>query len=132
MPKVSLADTFRDWDKLLTAAEKHRHGPGGIDEKIDALREEYERLRALDDLRLKLTAERQEATRQLYATRERGKDCAIMLRQALRSEIGPHSAALVELGMRPLRPRPRRRRGASAEAASGPASEAPPAAGGEA
>lgn len=124
MPKVALADTLSDWDRLLRAAESHAGKFPALGKLIEALRTDLDSLRRLDALRLRLTAERQDATQQLNEVRDHGKTAAISLRQQLMAEIGPRDEGLVEFGMTPLR-RPRRRGravSASRDGAKGPAS----------
>jgi len=110
MPKVALADTIREWEKLLRAAEARLGESPVLAKHIQALRADFESLRQLDSLRVRLAAERQEATQKLHAVRERGKTDAISLRAMLVSELGPHNEGLVEFDIRPRRPRSRRKK----------------------
>lgn len=103
MPKVALADTLRDWQDLLTAAEDRVPEVKGLGQKLEELRQDLERLQELETLRKKLKADRQEATQQLHAVRERGKDHAIKVRALLQAAAGHRNQGLVRYGIHPRR-----------------------------
>jgi len=104
MPKVALSDTLRDWQDLLTAAEERAPEVKGLGLKLEVLRQDFERLQELEALRKKLKADRQEATQQLHAVRERGKDHAIGVRALLQAAAGHRNQGLVRYGIHPRRP----------------------------
>lgn len=116
MPKVSLADLLADWDTVLRGAARMK------DQKrmrphIEKLQVAYDRLRALQALREDLQAQQQQATQQMGEVKEAGKIAAVEVRSMAKGILGPSNARLVELKIRPIRPRGPRRK---------PTTESPP------
>jgi len=105
MPKVAIADTFSDWDKLLIAAAEHAETVPGLKPRLAALTAVNEKARALEALRLRLKAERQVATQDLHATREEGKELAMAIRTLFKSSFGADFEGLVAFNIRPRRNR---------------------------
>ncbi len=105
MPKVAIADTFSDWDKLLAAAAEHAETVPGLKPRLAALTAINEKARALEALRLRLKADRQVATQDLHATREEGKDLAMAVRSLLKASFGADFEGLVAFNVRPRRNR---------------------------
>jgi hypothetical protein len=117
MPKIALADTLLEWEKLLMAAtETGPHVPG-LPERLAELRAALERARELEALRARLQAERQQATDDLVTTRRQGDDLASAIRNKVMAHFGPRWEGLVQFGVRPLRGR---RRSATSRKASTP------------
>jgi hypothetical protein len=117
MPKVAIADTFRDWEGLLAAAEKIADQRPSLPICIAELRATFEELREVDELRRNLEGRRREATQRFTALREEGKEKSIRLRALIRSTLGHLNEGLVEYGMKPQRS-PRRRTDAAGERTS--------------
>ena len=116
MPKIAIADTLREWESLLAAAAEKGAAIPGVEENVAQLQAALERTRALDALRLRLQAERQQATVDLAASRREGQDLAIGLRGRLVAAFGSRWEGLAQFGIR-LR-RGRRRSPASRKASS--------------
>ncbi|HEX9941945.1 MAG TPA: hypothetical protein VGG03_08015 [Thermoanaerobaculia bacterium] len=104
MPKVALADTFKDWDQLLQAAEPHSDAKE-LKVHLAELETALHRLRELEARREHLRAQRQQATQELVEVREAGKLVAIQIRSILKGVFGHGSERLVEFNMRPRRRR---------------------------
>lgn len=102
MPKVSLADTFDDWESLLRAAAPYGDKLD-LQVYLDQLEELLRRLREIEARRAELQALRQEATQQLEEVRKAGKDVAIQIRTSLKGLFGPRSETLVKFRIRPRR-----------------------------
>ena len=100
MPKVALADTLWEWESLLAAAAEKGEGIPGLAEQLAELRAALERARALEGLRQRLQAERQQATVDLAALRVEGGDLASRIRGRLVAQFGTHSEGLVQFGIR--------------------------------
>jgi len=105
MPKVAIADTFSNWDSLLAAAAKYAETVPGLKSRLAALLAVNDKARTLEALRLRLKTERQEATQELHATREEGKELAIHVRTLLKSSFGADFEGLVAFNIRPRRNR---------------------------
>lgn len=102
MPKVSLADTFDDWESLLRAAAPHGDKKGlqvHLDE-LDGLRR---RLHEIEARRAELQALRQQATQELEEVRDAGKLVAMQIRATLKGIFGHKSESLVQFRIRPRR-----------------------------
>ncbi len=116
MPKIAIADTLQEWESLLAAATEKGAAVPGVAEHVARLRASLERTRALEALRRRLQAERQQATVDLAASRREGQDLAIGLRGRLVAAFGSHWEGLTQFGIR-LR-RGRRPSAASRKAAA--------------
>jgi hypothetical protein len=103
MPKVAIADTFRDWEGLLAAAERIADQEPGLPAHIAALRATFEALREVNELRRNLEGRRREAAQRFTALREEGLEKSLRLRALIRSTLGHRSEGLVEYGMKPRR-----------------------------
>lgn len=102
MPKVSLADTFDDWESLLRAAAPHGDKKG-LQVYLDELEELHRRLREIEARRAELQALRQQATQELEEVRDAGKLAAMRIRTYLKGIFGPRSESLVQFRIRPRR-----------------------------
>lgn len=102
MPKVSLADTFDDWESLLRAAAPHGDK---LDLHVDLkeLERLLRRLREIEARRAELEALRQQATQDLGEVREAGKEVAMHIRSSLKAIFGRRNEALVQFRIRPRR-----------------------------
>jgi hypothetical protein len=105
MPKVALADTLREWESLLAAAEEKGAGVPALGGPLEELRATLERTRALAALRVKLQADLQKATQDLEASREEGRLLTIRVRSLLKAAFGLAWEGLVQFGVRPRRKR---------------------------
>ena len=103
MPKVAIADTFRDWEELLSAAERIADQEPGLSSRTAELRATFEALREVDELRRNLEGRRREAAQRFRALREEGKEKALRLRSFVRTTLGHRNEGLVEYGMKPRR-----------------------------
>jgi hypothetical protein len=106
MPKIALADSLHDWDSLIGTASGPAEEAPDIQDLLEKLQIEMNRVRELDHRRQRLRAEAQEATRQLKASREKSKELARRIRGHLSGMYGPTNPELVRFGMKP-RPRAR-------------------------
>lgn len=104
MPKVSLADTFDDWDSLLRAAAPYGDQKG-LQVDLDELERLHRRLHEIEARRAELQALRQQATQELEEVREAGKLATIRIRTILKGIFGPKSESLVRFRIRPRRSR---------------------------
>jgi hypothetical protein len=123
VPKVALADTLWEWESLLAAAAERGKGIPGLEEQLAQLREALDRARALEALRQRLQADRQQATADLTALRVSGGDLASRIRGRLVSAFGTHSEVLGQFGIgirRGPRPGSAFRRAAKQEAPQDP------------
>ncbi|HEX7180711.1 MAG TPA: hypothetical protein VF756_02625 [Thermoanaerobaculia bacterium] len=102
MPKVSLAETFTDWDQLLRAAMPYANVKD-LKVHLVKLQTALQRLQELDGLRKELQAKQQQATQEIGEVREAGKLAAIEIRSVLKGAFGPESERLVQFNMRPRR-----------------------------
>lgn len=104
MPKVSLADTFDDWESLLRAAAPHGDKLD-LQVSLDELERLHRRLREIEARRAELEALRQQATQELVEVRDAGKLVAMQIRTSLKGIFGPRNEALVQFRIRPRRSR---------------------------
>jgi len=104
MPKVSLAETTTDWERLLRSAEPY----GEVKElkvHLADLRAALLRLKELQALRQELRARSQRATQEIGEVRENGNVFTIQIRSILKGALGHGNERLVEFGIRPRRSR---------------------------
>ena len=104
MPKVSLADTFDDWESLLRAAAPHGDKKG-LQVHLDELEVLLRRLREIEARRAELQALAQEATQEREKVRQAGKLTAMQIRTYLKGIFGPRNEMLVQFRIRPRRSR---------------------------
>lgn len=103
MPKVALARLAGEWEQLLAGADEYEGAPEDLREKTAQLQELLERLRELENLRLRLEAERLQATRDSEDVRSQGKDLAMQIRLFFKSRYGLKDERLSRFGIRPRR-----------------------------
>lgn len=105
---TSHAKILRDWEALLAAAQEK----AGILPGTESLRAELEQLlvevKALKARQAATKAERQQITQQLGASFRKAQDGILRLRRLIPGHLGVRDEGLVEFGVAPLRPRPRR------------------------
>ncbi|MFL6197265.1 MAG: hypothetical protein ACJ75H_23965 [Thermoanaerobaculia bacterium] len=108
MPKVSLADTLREWDSLLAGVDENEalHLPH-LRELRARLAAAAEAVRELAAEQASLEARRRSVTQQLRITRQAGQDITVELRSAIRGLLGHRSERLVRYNIRPTRQRRR-------------------------
>lgn len=108
MPKVSLADSLREWDSLLTGVDENEAlDVAYLRELRTRLAAAVEAIRQLAAEQADLEARRRGVTQQLRITRQTGEDIAVELRSAIRGLLGHRNERLVRYNIRPTR---RRRR----------------------
>jgi hypothetical protein len=114
MPKVSLADSLKEWDSLLAGVDENE----ALD--VPHLRELQARLAAVAQATRELATEqadlegrRRAVTQQLGLTRQSAKDIAVELKSAIRAQLGHRNERLTRYNIRPTR---RRRRTVSVAA----------------
>jgi hypothetical protein len=106
MPKVALADSIVDWKLLIGQATPLAEDFPELQKLIAELRAEAKRVEELEELRVRLQAERQVATRKLNESRYNAKYLASRIRWEFKAAYGETHPKLGELGVRP-RPSPR-------------------------
>ena len=105
MPKVSLADSVDDWDKLLATAGAFADDIPGLKRFLVQLKRVRDRTLKLEARRLHLQAESQVVTQELRGQKDKGKDLAISIRWELKAALGHTHPRLVEFGVKPRRSR---------------------------
>src|SRR5262249_59554942 len=101
-----LADTLREWESRLAAADENGAGVPALAQPVEELRANLERTRALANLKVKLQADLQKATQDLEAARAHGRQLTIRIRSLLKAAFGLSWEGLVQFGIRPRRGRP--------------------------
>lgn len=104
MPKVALADTLADWDRIIEAARRRVAEHPQIRPILEELEGIRDLSKALEQERVSLQARRQEATQKLRQSKDEGKELARRLREVLKALLGSRNEALVEFNIRPRRP----------------------------
>ncbi len=104
MPKVALADSLTDWEKLIANASVHAADDPVLARNLEALRIVLEHAKETAAYRLRLEAERQAATQTLAQDRAQGKELAMRVRHSLRAIYTAKGPRLAAFGMkaRPL------------------------------
>jgi hypothetical protein len=106
MPNTSsYADIVRDWDLLLTSSQDVLENLPEAERYRSALQQILEETRAIKARQESARAIRQQATQELKAKLQQGRDLAISLRGAVRSGLGPRNERLVQFRVAPLRKR---------------------------
>jgi hypothetical protein len=101
MPKVALADSLVDWEKLIANASVHEADDPILAQNLEALRVVLERAKETAALRLRLEAESRAATQALAEDKTRGKDLASRVRHSLRAIYTARGPRLPAFGMKP-------------------------------
>ena len=106
MPQIkSFADLIRDWEKLLSACQENSAALASVEPQRLALETLLTRGRDMKNRQDALVAQKQQATQELEALKEEGKEAARRLRGAVKSILGTRSELLVRFNMAPLRKR---------------------------
>src|SRR5262245_31193421 len=120
MPMIqSFADTIRDWDLLLMATIDNAESLASAETQRAALEATLAEARALKARQDSFDANRQQATQELNALLERGREEARRLRGMAKGLLGTKNERLVQFQVAPIR----RRRRSTAPAASSDGSE---------
>lgn len=101
MPKVALADSLMDWEKLIANASVHEADDPTLARNLAALRVVLERAKETAAYRLRLEAERQVATQSLAEDKTQGKHLAMQVRHSLRAIYSAKGPRLAAFGMKP-------------------------------
>src|SRR4051812_30655195 len=104
MPKVALAESLSDWEKLIANASAHASDIPELGQKLEALRAVLEHAKATYARQQELEGERRQVTQDLAEDKERGRQLAMLIRSFLRGIYGPNHPRLPSFGMkaRPL------------------------------
>lgn len=105
MPKTSFADLMIDWEKLLASAAANKEDLPHIDAYRQQLEVETAGAKAASLRQASLSAEVQQATRDLEGFLQRGADLATRMRAGIRTKYGNRAEKLTEFGMKPFRKR---------------------------
>lgn len=109
MPIVSsFADVVLDWEGLLTGVQENLELLPSVESHRLALEQHLQLTKSAKARQEAHTAGRQEATQELKALVNQGRELAIRLRNVVRADLGPKSERLVRFRVSPLRKRPRR------------------------
>jgi len=101
MSKESVAKTLQQWDQLLGASDANAEDLVHLAALRAELLELSERVKALKDQQSALAAMRQQVSRDLDATKDRGRYVAVRIRDGIRSRYGVTSPKLIAFGLRP-------------------------------
>lgn len=108
--RTSFADTVFDLEQLHTSVSAHTTlVPSAAEKYRAALEEMLTQLKTLSSAQKTLRADKQKVTQDLKETLRQGRRLATDVRTVIRGEVGIRSEKLVEFGIAPLRPRPRRK-----------------------
>jgi phage terminase Nu1 subunit (DNA packaging protein) len=108
--RTSFADTVFDLEQLHTSVSTHPTlVPSAAERYRSALEELLTQLKTLSSTQKTLRADKQKVTQDLKETLRQGRRLATDVRTVIRGEVGIRSEKLVEFGIAPLRPRPRRK-----------------------
>jgi hypothetical protein len=99
------AETIRSWEKLVTACEENDELRPFIHRDLALLSRTAEQAHTHFADRLRLLAEKQEATNRCNAILTEGNDLAMRIRAAVKAALGPRNERLTQFGIAPLRKR---------------------------
>jgi hypothetical protein len=102
------AGLITHWRLLLDAAGRTPELQKGIEDERAALEAVLAEVLAIKARQKELTAFRQEATQQLAAAVQRGRDIAIRFRSIARAKVGPYNERMVHFSVAPIRGRKRK------------------------
>lgn len=108
MSKESLAKTIAQWERLIVASESNSAELDYLAADREKLRKMLERVKKLKEKQDRLTAEKQQVTRDLDAAKEGGREIAVRMRYGIKSRYGYKNEKLVQFGLKPRR-KPRRK-----------------------
>ena len=101
MPKVALADSLNDWDKLIANASELFEGIPDMEDLVIELRKVLARTRELAALRDQLESQQQLTTRQIKDSQLEGDELASRIRYNVKAVYGRRSAHLLRYGVKP-------------------------------
>lgn len=101
MPKVALADSLDDWDKLIANAGELFEGIPDMEDLVIELRKVLARTRELAALRDHLDGQRQLTTRQIKESQVEGDELARRIRYNVKGVHGRTSPRLLGYGVKP-------------------------------
>jgi hypothetical protein len=101
MPKIALADSLEDWDKLITNAGALFEDIPDMEDLVLELREVLLRTRELAALRDHLESQQQLTTRQIKESQKEGDELARRIRYNVKAVHGRTSQRLVGYGVKP-------------------------------
>ncbi|MFL6233321.1 MAG: hypothetical protein ACJ76N_09330 [Thermoanaerobaculia bacterium] len=103
MPKESFADVVTDWEKLLATVNANKDDLQFIDNFRQQLATELAGAREANMRQSAAQAVAQQATRDLEAFLQRGRDLADHLRFGIKTRYGKRNEKLKEFGLKVLR-----------------------------
>ena len=101
MPKVALADSLNDWDKLIANAGELFEGIPDMEDLVIELRKVLARTRELAALRDHLESQQQLTTRQIKDSQIEGNELARRIRYNVKAVHGCRSPRLLRYGVKP-------------------------------
>jgi hypothetical protein len=101
MPKVALADSLNDWDKLIANASELFEGIPDMEDLVIELRKVLARTRELAALRDHLESQQQLTTRQIKDSQIEGDKLARRIRYNVKAVHGRKSPRLLGYGVKP-------------------------------
>jgi len=101
MSKESLATTLQQWEQLIAAGKDDWEGWGQLQKYRDELQELLGNARELSVRQDALNAMKQQVTRDLDTTKERGRELASLLRMGAHTVYGRRSPKLRKFGLLP-------------------------------
>ena len=101
MPKVAIAESLSDWERLLTSASAVQLDDALLGENLEELRILLEQAKELYMLRMRLEGERRAAAQALAETTEQAKTMASRIRSKLKGVYGFNSRQLIRFGVKP-------------------------------
>jgi hypothetical protein len=102
-------NTVLDLEQLRESIAKHLPLMPAAEKFLVPLDTALAKIRAISNLRVTLTADKQKATQDLKAAVAEAQNLAIDARAVIRGEVGSRSEKLVEFGVTPLRRRASRK-----------------------
>jgi hypothetical protein len=101
MPKIALADSLDDWEKLITNAGALFEDVPDMEDLVLELRKVLERTRELGALRDRLESQQQLTTQQIKESQKEGDKLARRIRHNVKAVHGPTSPRLLGYGVKP-------------------------------
>lgn len=105
---TSQADVFLDWEGLVRAAEELEELVPSAAQYLPAMKAIFSEVKVLKVRQKSYEGSRRLATQELGDLLARGREQAMRLRGAIKSDLGPRSELLGRFGIAPLRRRIRR------------------------
>ncbi len=105
MPNQAFADVITEWEKLLSTVTTNKDDLPSLDGFRQALETEAATAKAANLRQSAAQAAAQQATRDLEASRQRGRDLADQIRFGIKSKYGMRNEKLKEFGLKVFRGR---------------------------